>query len=490
MRTKRIWFLAILCFIAAGCQKARPYTPRAARPAEAGKKDKEPERAPAPLDESLRWIEPGRPGEGATDVRLEFVHQGTQPEEWAKLRRFWTDPIPGRAAAAIGMPGLGGLVAAGQPVGAVKIKVPLGLDDPLAYIPAANPPTLGKWQLGRRMFFDRDLLTAKGGQSCADCHMPGRGFTDSPKKEVEDSFNTPTLLNVVYSTHLFWDGRASHLEEVVQAALADEREPDRVVPFRHAWSGVVGRLRKNLSYNQQFESVFGTLPTQDTVGLAMATFLRTILAGDSIHDRARHAQAKAGARALANIHYAGVLDESALKDLGRSGQAKAVVAAELLEGYTLFRGKAGCAGCHTPSNGTYSDNGFHNVGAGAGELDRDVARREGRPFRRGRFAIAPLGEKNRYLIGAYKTPTLRALLRTAPYFHNGEAADLESALSRHIDKPGLNAPENLYLDPKLADRDGGHRDFGLTREERRALLLFLRALNGADADPLVRSAPR
>jgi cytochrome c peroxidase len=358
--------------------------------------------------------------------------------------------------------------------------VPLGLDDPLAYIPPANPPTLGKWQLGRRLFFDTALLSPKGGQSCATCHIPSRAFTDG-KREAEESYNTPTLLNVVYNTRQFWDGRVTYLEEVVQANLEDERAADDLSPFRHAWSGVVGRLRKSASYRKQFDEVFGTAPTQDTVGQAIATYLRTILAGNSIHDRALRAQAKAGTRALGNIHYASVLDDDALKELGRAGDAKAAVAADLLRGYTLFRGKASCAACHPTSNGHYSDNGFHNIGAGVEELNRESSRL-------GRFAVAPLGEKQRYLKGAYKTPSLRSLLRTAPYFHNGEKSDLESAVALHIDRAPLKAPFNFYLDPKLADKDGGRRDFGLTPEDRQALLLFLRALNGEDADPFIKAA--
>src|SRR5262249_38048424 len=129
----------------------------------------------------------------------------------------------------------------------------------------------------------------------------------------------------------------------------------------------------------------------------------------------------------------------------------------------------------------YSDNAFHNVGAGVEELTRE-------PSRLGRFAVAPLGEKQRHLKGAYKTPTLRALLRTAPYFHNGEKSDLESALALHIDRAPPKTPFNFYLDPKLADKDGGRRDFGLTPEERGALVLFLRALNGDDADSFLTAA--
>src|SRR5262249_55956570 len=183
---------------------------------------------------------------------------------------------------------------------------------------------------------------------------------------------------VVYNTRQFWDGRVTYLEEVVQAHLEDERAADDPDSFRHAWSGVVGRLRKSPSYSKQFQQVFGTAPTQDAVGQAIATYLRTILAGNSIHDRALRAQAKAGTRALSNIHYAAVLDDAALKELGRAADARAVVAADLLRGYTLFRGKASCAACHTTSNGHYSDNAFHNVGAGVEELTRE-------PSRLGRF---------------------------------------------------------------------------------------------------------
>src|ERR1041384_2101544 len=96
----RHWALGIV--LLAGCEKDRPYTPRPAPPAEAAKKGKDRPPEPAPLDESLHWMEPGRPGEGSRDVRIEFVHAGTQPEEWARLRRCWTDPLPWRGGAGPG----------------------------------------------------------------------------------------------------------------------------------------------------------------------------------------------------------------------------------------------------------------------------------------------------------------------------------------------------------------------------------------------------
>src|SRR5262245_41208836 len=113
-RARPLAALALLAGLAAlaGCQKARPYTPRAARPIEPRKKEdrrQEEKERPAPLVASLHWMDPGRGG-NQKDVRIEFVHEGTQPEEWNRLRKFWNDPLPGRVAAAVGLPGLGGLV--------------------------------------------------------------------------------------------------------------------------------------------------------------------------------------------------------------------------------------------------------------------------------------------------------------------------------------------------------------------------------------------
>jgi cytochrome c peroxidase len=454
-----------LALLAAGCQKAGPYKARSAEKADKAEAAPKPESLPADYVWEL--------GRGGDDVRLEFVHQGTQPKEWAELKAFWTDTRLTRAAAALAVSGLAAApVASGPPV--VKIKVPLGLDDPLAYIPHANPPTVRKWELGRRLFFDDGWLAAKPGQSCARCHDPGRGYTDGRREA--GGLNTPTLINGVYNGHQFWDGRATYLEDVVQARLEDEREPESG-PFRHVWGGAIKRLRDSESYRTPFEAAFGTAPTQVAVGRALATYLRTLLAADSLHDRAVQA---AKGRPLEEGHYAAVLDEAALKALGREKAVKAGVAGELFLGYTLFRGKAGCAGCHTPGNGVFTDHAFHNIGVGADDYTGDNSGQ-----RPGRFAVAPPGEKNRHLIGAYKTPTLRSLSRTAPYFHNGGQKDLAGAVRFHV-RP---APFNRYLDPSLADKNGEHRDFGLTDSEVDRLVQFLRALNGGEVDPFVRAKP-
>jgi cytochrome c peroxidase len=432
-------------------------------------------------------------------VPLEFVHAQTNPDEWNKLQQFWNVPLVTRAAAGLALTPLAAVpVAGGSPAAVVRIKVPLGLDNPGPFFPATNLPTLGKWELGRALFFDKSWLEASGKVSCASCHQPQYGFAN-PQKVERESLNVPTLLNCVYNTHQFWDGRASYLEEVVQRSLQDENEPAGAQPFRHVWAGVVRRLRQMPRYSNDFAKVFGEPPlgksssvtiTEDTLGRALATYLRTLLCGNSIHDRAWQAwlrrtnrqgtavePGKKTERELAAADYAAVLDDTALKELDRGGAKKEDVAQELHRGYRLFfslddNHRVNCVACHREPN--FSDGGFHNLG-----LDREP---EEPGQETGRFVTAPLGEKNRYLIGAYKTPTLRSLLRTEPYYHNGSQDTLDKVVFPHADP-------TLYLDPELRLKENRIRGWDLEPAEIKALVLFLRALNGEVADFLLKAPP-
>ncbi len=461
--------------IGLGCQRAGRYEPRRPVAGAPGKKDEPTKGVP----EQFAWQE--APGTAGQDVAIEFVTEKDSPLEWRKLPSYWNDPTVG-AAAMIGLPGLPGVgvLPAGPPANVVKIKVPLGLPDPTAFIPVANPLTRRKWALGRRLFFDETILTAKGGLACATCHVPDFGYTDGKKVAAGDSFNTPTLINSVYNAHQFWDGRATYLEEVVQARLEDEANVGD--GFRHAWSGVIQRLRQSEAYKQEFEAVFRTLPTQDAVGKALATYLRTFLAGNSVHDRARQKQREAKAGQLEANHYREALKPADLQDLNRGGAELDQVGAELLRGEQLFRGAGGCVGCHSPSNGTYSDNDFHNIGVNAEEIGSSLGMR-------GRIAVAPVGLKTAPLWGAYKTPTLRGLVRTAPYFHNGQADNLTAVVRFHVYPGPTGQRFNRFLDAKLSNLDGTHKNFGLSEGDLAVLVLFLRALNGDEVDAFVRARP-
>jgi Di-haem cytochrome c peroxidase len=235
--------LCLAALLLAGCQKATTYSPRpAARGAtEAPRTEKAAEKEP-PLARDLAWMDPGR-FSSRDDVRIVFVPESAP--EWAKLVSFWNEvPATGKAPAV------------------VKVRVPLGLEGPSANVPPASPMTRARWELGRELFFDPSWLTAAGEQACVTCHDPARGLSDG-KADSAGGYNAPTLVNVAYSQRLFWDGRARYLEEVVQAAPEDEREPKTAAAFRHAWPGVVGRLRASARYKRLFQDTFTTLPTQD-----------------------------------------------------------------------------------------------------------------------------------------------------------------------------------------------------------------------------------
>jgi cytochrome c peroxidase len=428
-----------------------------------------------PVPAEYLWAEPN---DKLMDplVPIIFVSEAKNRVDWDKLTQFWTvaeaPPKPVDVARMVGGPSMlaVGLAVAGPVQKVVKIKVPLGLDDPTPHVPKGNQPTLAKWDIGKRLFFDKDILTdsTRAKQSCAGCHQPSHGFTANfihPR-------NPPTLIDCVYNTSQFWDGRAGALEEVVQRTLDDERETPGVRPEeRHAWSGVIARLRANPDYVKRFEKTFGTPPTQDAVGKALATYLRTILSGNSLQDRAEQSLRQRGGISPEPADYEKLLDEGVLKVLlgADEPKSKEEVAKELVVGYTLFHGRAGCSKCHSGRN--YTDNAFHNIGEGDNALARPPENEIGR------FAVLPPGLKDRRMIGAFKTPTLRALPRTAPYFHRGLRNDLFDAVRVHVRPQRLGPNIDLEI-----------RERGLKEEEVHALVRFLRALDGDPVPDVVAGA--
>ena len=131
-------------------------------------------------------------------------------------------------------------------------------------------------------------------------------------------------------------------------------------------------------------------------------------------------------------------------------------AAEAQAGMRVFRSNGNCTACHVGP--TFTDEEFHNTGVAW------RASAEARPFDVGRFAVT--GRKND--LGAFKTPTLRELSRTAPYMHDGSLRTLEEVVAFY-DRGG---DPNPFLDDDI-------RPLGLTVDEKRALVAFLRALTGS-----------
>ncbi len=457
------FLLVLLVLTAEGCGRARHYDPPSP-PREPSTKAEKPS-----VDPLLAWMLPDTQHEAQPGLPLVFVAEDTDPMGWQNF--------PDRALVERPTTFLLGWSALKVP-GLVRVKVPRGLPDPSPLVPAANPLTLGKWRLGRSLFHDPTWLTAGRAIACATCHRPDRAFTDGL---VHDGVRTPTLVNAVYNRRQFCDGRAVYLEEVIQQSLDDELlpedPPENPRMFRHAWGGVLHRLRANARRLDEFETVFGnTLVTQDAVGKALATYLRTLLAGDSLHDRAEAARRARGATAALEARdYEAALDNAFLTSVGQPEGARAAVAARLVQGHKLFQ--VHCVRCHLGP--LFTDHGYHNLGVPPPDPQNGTDL--------GRFGTVPVGLKERDLMGAYATPTLRGLTRTGPYLHTGKMATLAEVVHFHA----RGGRPNNYLDP---DYRRQHEIFGtnaelLKEDEQADLVLFLQALGGTEVPPAIRQPP-
>jgi cytochrome c peroxidase len=321
--------------------------------------------------------------------------------------------------------------------------------------------------LGRKLFMDR-RLSRNGTMSCGMCHIPEQGFTVNELATavgIEGRSlrrNAPTLLNVGYNTSLFHDGRTRTLEEQAWGPLlaADEMG-------NSSREAVVDQIAQLPDYAGLFERAFyGSGPTPDTIGAALAAYQRSLVSAGSRFDR---------------FFY--------------KGEVGALNAAER-RGYVLFRGIAHCDACHTlEGNDTlFTDNKFHNLGAGLDKGDRSTAQVSVRlapgvqtevaaamldtVFRapakdEGRFEVTG-AEKDRF---AYRTPTLRNVELTAPYMHDGSLATLRDVVDFY-DRGGHSNPAlDEFMMPLY-----------LSERQKEDLVAFMRALTGANVEQLAREA--
>jgi cytochrome c peroxidase len=457
-------------------------------------------------DKSYDWLLP-KAGVGK-QTPIVFVSQKS-PAEWNKLTRFWNPTVVDFENPITGQKGTRWIV---------KVKLPLGITEPPP-VPLENMMTAERWDLGRKLYFD-PILSADQKVSCATCHNPKLGFTDQLPVSagiggLKGGVSAPTVINSAYNPLQFWDGRAASLEEQAQGPVGNPIEMFN--GKGEAWPEAVKRLRQDSEYVKQFVTAYGHEPTRDAAAKAIATYERTVISGNSVHDRAEQAmrtrvtEDESGKFELQPKDYEKALQEASAKgDKGALAPLKlddkkadlAAAAKSINEGRVLFFGKARCNLCHVGQN--FSDGSFHNLGVGVkdGKLPADSF---------GRFAQLPTGHKNPDFIGAFKTPPLRALSSTGPFMHTGAERSLEAVIDFY-DRGG-NA--NEFLSPKMRDLDaekafvrakqsGGKYDgrevklFGdtpiapftlkLTPQEKMSLVMFLRALEG-EVDPLV-SDPR
>ncbi len=337
----------------------------------------------------------------------------------------------------------------------LSFEVPLGLPSSLwrFYVPRKNPLTSEKIALGRELFFDK-RLSGDGTISCADCHDPNKGFADGKVKAEgiggkTGTRNSPTILNAVFNPGQFWDGRADTLEDQATLPLINPLEMGN-----RTYDEVIGRIRAIPEYRASFHRAFGKEPAIEDLAKAIACFERTLVAADSSFDR----------------FVAG--DSAAMSE-----QAK--------RGFALFRGRARCSRCHTFSdlNPFFTDFSFHNTGVAANharfaDISRrayEVAEREG-----AKPAIDAIGreeggdELGRMLysyqvfdLGSFRTPSLRNVSLTAPYFHDGSAKTLNDVVRFYNDggKPNINREWELHA-------------LNLSESDQKDLVAFLESLTG------------
>jgi cytochrome c peroxidase len=294
--------------------------------------------------------------------------------------------------------------------------------------PDTNPHTAAKAALGRTLFHD-PRLSASGKMACVTCHEPLLGWADGrrvsePHGDIPGR-NAPTILNVAFMPALFWDGRASSLEQQAEQALTNTRE---MAADREA---VVRLIARSPGYRQLYAAAFpGEDPGFDGIVAALACFERTVVGGRSRFD----------------AFLAG--DTTALTD------------AELI-GLDLFRREARCLTCH--HGPTFSDGRFHDLGLSFhGRSNEDL----------GRYAVthAPADK------GRFRTPTLRNVTRTAPLMHTG-MFELRGVLAMY-DAGMVTLKRQAYErdDPHFPVKSPLLKPLGLNRHDLADLAAFLHSL--------------
>ena len=344
-------------------------------------------------------------------------------------RRVLVAGLIGLAVSAAGLCGFGALKSAqaspagDAPHGTVTLD---GMTVPdIGPLPTSvpTPPTnlnyKAKVDLGKQLYFD-GRLSKSGAISCAFCHNPGTGFADPRQTSIGiggglGGRQSPTVYNTAFNHLQFWDGRSHSLEE---QAIGPIQNP---IEMGETHENDVSKLKKIKGYQQQFRAVFGTDVNLQGIAEAIAAYERTIISTNSAFDKYVAGDAKA-------------MDDSAVR------------------GMALFKSKARCILCHNGPN--FTDNQFHNLGVPqVGPLKEDL----------GRYDVTR-AKKDK---AAFKTPTLRSIIETAPYMHDGAFKTLEEVVDFLNVGGGANPNLSTLVKP-----------LNLTSEEKADLVAFLKALTG------------
>jgi cytochrome c peroxidase len=343
-------------------------------------------------------------------------------------------------------------------LGPYEWKLPPGF--PYPNVPADNPMTKEKVELGRHLFYDK-RLSLNLTQSCGTCHLQERAFADARGRGLGSTGQlhprgAMSLLNVAYAPVLTWaNPNVRDLETQALVPMFGDH------PIELGMTGkeelLVKRLEADAKYRKLFEAAFGGKITIGNITKAIASFERTILSGDSPYDEYRRGD-----------------DPNAIPAAAKRGEA------------LFFSEELECFHCHGGFNFTGT---VDYLGKGFAEVE---FHNTGLYNRKGKFSYP---EPNVGLyeftqqpedVGKFKAPTLRNIALTAPYMHDGSVATLKDAIA-HYEAGGrkvLTGPNagNGFDNPNKSEFV---KSFSLTASQREDLLAFLQSLTDRSvlADP-------
>ena len=294
------------------------------------------------------------------------------------------------------------------------------------YVPANNPQTVEGVALGRKLFYD-PILSGDGTQACASCHAPSNAFVDTNQFSIgidglPGTRNAMPIFNLAWNWDgkFFWDGRAYSLENQAFGPVTDP------VEMHNTWPNAVAALQMSSEYPGLFEAAFGTSTIDSVlVAKAIAQFERTLISGDSKFDK----------------YLRGEL----------------VLSASEFNGFNIFMSENGgdCFHCHgSAANPLWTDNLFHNNGLDLAPVDPGLAGVTGDPNDHGKF----------------RTPSLRNLVFTAPYMHDGRFSTIDDVIE-HYSSGVVVSPT---IDPLMQHSSTG--GVGLSAIEKQDLKAFLLTL--------------
>lgn len=329
-----------------------------------------------------------------------------------------------------------------------------GLPRPLTASLTMGSVTPASVALGEKLFFE-SRLSGDGSVSCASCHNPARAFTDGRPASVGikgcvGQRNAPTILNAMYNKSQFWDGRAATLE--LQAALPITNPCEM---GSTTVAAATSRIAQDRDYRSRFQQAYRRGPNPQDLVNAIAAYERTLMSFNSPFDRFIAGDGKA---------------------ISPSAQ----------RGWTLFNSKARCHLCHAvtdtkPDPVLMTDNDFHNIGIGiirhnvvalAQKAQREIA--SGQLAQVDTAAInSELSVLGRFLLtktsadtASFKTPSIRNVMVTAPYFHDGSQLTLWDAVDHYNKGDGIKNP---WLDTDM-------QPLALTEPEIDDLVAFMASL--------------